>query len=107
MVATPSSTTFDDLRTSVSGPVLEAGQPGYDEFRRVHNGTVDCQPAAIVRCHTTADVVDAVNYGRGAGLELTIRGGGHNVAGRAVCDGGLMIDLAPMKGIFVEPRART
>ncbi|MGH2607890.1 MAG: FAD-binding oxidoreductase, partial [Tepidiformaceae bacterium] len=52
-------------------------------------------------------VVDAVNYGRGAGLELTIRGGGHNVAGRAVCDGGLMIDLAPMKGIFVEPRART
>ncbi|MEX0784107.1 MAG: FAD-binding oxidoreductase [Dehalococcoidia bacterium] len=107
MVATPSSTTFDDLRTSVSGPVLEPGQPGYDEFRLVHNGTVDCQPAAIVRCHTTADVVDAVNYGRAGGLELTIRGGGHNVAGRAVCDGGLMIDLAPMKGIFVDLKART
>ncbi len=107
MVATSSSTTFDDLRASVSGAVLEPGHPGYDEYRLVHNGTVDCQPAAIVRCHTTADVVDAVNYGRAAGVELTVRGGGHNVAGRAVCDGGLMIDLQPMKGIFVDPKART
>jgi FAD/FMN-containing dehydrogenase len=68
---------------------------------------VDCRPSAIVRCHTVADVVDAVNFGRESGLELTVRGGGHNVAGRAVCDGGLMIDLQPMKGIFVDPDART
>jgi FAD/FMN-containing dehydrogenase len=107
MVSTPSSTTFEPLRATLSGALLEPGQPGYDEFRMVHNGTVDCQPAAIVRCHTVADVADAVNFGRGAGLELTVRGGGHNVAGRAVCDGGLMIDLAPMKGIFVDAKART
>ena len=107
MVAAPSSFTLEDLRAAVSGPVLEPGQPGYDEARLVHNGTVDCHPAAIVRCHTVADVIDAVNYGRGAGLELTVRGGGHNVAGRAVCDGGLMVDLAPMKGIFVDPGKRT
>ncbi len=107
MAAISERPTLNDLRASVSGSVLEPGQLGYDEARLVHNGTVDCQPVAIVRCHTVADVVDAVNHGRDAGLELTVRGGGHNVAGRAVCDGGLMIDLVPMKGIFVDPGKRT
>ncbi len=107
MVATPASRTLDDLRAAVSGPVLEQGQPGYDDARQVQNGMIDCRPMAIVRCHTVADVVDAVNYGRAARLELTVRGGGHNVAGRAVSNGGLMIDLQPMKGIFVDPAKRT
>lgn len=96
-----------ELRSTVSGGVLEPGDAGFDEARRVHNGFIDCEPAAIVRCHTVADVIDAVNYGRDSGLTLTIRGGGHNVAGRAVCDGGLMIDLSPMKGVFVDPVKRT
>jgi len=98
---------LNDLRTALSGPVLEPGQPGYDEARQVHNGFIDAAPAAIARCITVADVIDAVNTGREGGFEITVRGGGHNVAGRAVCDGGLMIDLSWMKGIYVDPRART
>lgn len=96
-----------ELRNAVSGGVLEPGDAGFDEARRVHNGFIDCTPAAIVTCVTVADVIDAVNYGRDNGLTLTIRGGGHNVAGRAVCDGGLMIDLSAMKGVFVDPVNRT
>ena len=96
-----------DLRIAVSGGVMEPGDAGFDEARRVHNGFIDCTPAAIVTCLTIADVIDAVNYGRDNGLTLTIRGGGHNVAGRAVCDGGLMIDLSSMKGVFVDPVNRT
>ncbi|MEO8539977.1 MAG: FAD-binding oxidoreductase [bacterium] len=103
MSTAPTISSLAELRSIVSGGVLEPGDDGFDEARRVHNGFIDCQPAAIVQCHTIADVIDAVNYGRDSGTTLTIRGGGHNVAGRAVCDGGLMIDLSPMKGIFVDP----
>jgi hypothetical protein len=87
----------------LSGPVLVPGDPGYDAARRVHNGLIDRRPAAIARCLHTADVADAVNFGRSEGLEISVRGGGHNVAGKAVSDGGLMIDLALMKGIHVDP----
>jgi FAD/FMN-containing dehydrogenase len=86
-----------------SGPVLAPGDPGYDEARRVHNGLIDKRPAVIARCLHTADVADAVNFGRSEGVEISVRGGGHSVAGRAVTDGGLMIDLSLMKGIHVEP----
>lgn len=98
---------LNDLRTSMSGPVLAPGEAGFEDARLVHNGYIDCAPTAIARCFTVADVVDAVRFGRGAGLEITVRGGGHNVAGRAVCDGGLMVDLSAMKGIFVDPKNRT
>jgi FAD/FMN-containing dehydrogenase len=91
------------LGAALSGPVLVPGERGYDAARRVHNGLVDRRPAAIARCMQTADVVDAVNFGRSEGLEISVRGGGHNVAGMAVSDGGLMIDLALMKGIHVDP----
>ena len=87
----------------LSGPVLAPGDPGYDEARRVHNGLIDKHPAVIARCLHTADVVDAVNFGRSEGLEISVRGGGHSVAGKAVTDGGLMIDLSLMKGIHVDP----
>ena len=80
---------------------------GYDEARQVQNGMIDRRPAVIARCGGTADVVTAVGAARQSGLEVSIRGGGHNVAGKAVTDGGLMIDLAPMKGIHVDPAART
>jgi FAD/FMN-containing dehydrogenase len=96
-----------ELREAFSGQVLTPGEPGYDEARRIHNGLIDKRPAAIARCTNTADVVDAVNLGREAGLEISVRGGGHNVAGKAVTDGGLMIDLALLKGMHVDPAART
>ena len=105
-----SSVTSEDcvqlLAEVLSGQVLAPGDPGYDEARRVHNGLIDKHPAAIARCLHTADVVDAVNFGRSEGLEISVRGGGHNVAGRAVTDGGLMIDLSLMKGIHVDPARR-
>ena len=91
------------LGEALSGPVLAPGDPGYDAVRRVHNGLIDRHPAIIARCVHTADVVDAVRFGRSEGLEISVRGGGHNVAGRAVTDGGLMIDLSLMKGIHVDP----
>jgi FAD/FMN-containing dehydrogenase len=105
----PSVTTPDSvqpLRDALSSQVLTPGDRGYDEARRVHNGLIDKHPGVIARCMHTADVVDAVNFGREKGLEISIRGGGHNVAGKAVTEGGLMIDLSPMKGIHVDPVRR-
>src|SRR5947207_4233644 len=106
------STTLDsalvaELAGRVSGPVLGPRDAGYDAARAVHNGLVDRRPALIVRCWTTNDVVEALALARREGLEVSIRGGGHNVAGRAVTDGGLMIDLAEMKGISVDPERST
>jgi len=97
----------DELRTAFSGRILEPGEEGYDEARLVHNGLIDRRPALIAQCRNTADVVDALNHARAAGLDVCIRGGGHNVAGRAVADGAVMIDLSPMKGIHVDPVRRT
>jgi FAD/FMN-containing dehydrogenase len=96
-----------NLSERISGAVLARHDPGYDEARAVHNGLVDRKPALIVRCLTTDDVVAALAFARRAQLEVSVRGGGHNVAGRAVADGGVMIDLALMKGITVDPTART
>ena len=84
-----------------SGQWLQPGDSGYEERRRVHNGLIDKRPAAI------ADIVAAVGMARTLGLEVSVRGGGHNVAGRATIDGGLMIDLSPMKGVFVDVCAGT
>ena len=91
----------------ISGEVLRPGDPGYEKARRIHNGMIDKRPAVIVRCRTAADVVAAVASAQGSGLEISVRGGGHNVAGRAVCDGGLMVDLSLMKSTDVDPQART
>lgn len=96
-----------DLAAQVSGPVLRPGDAGYDAARAVHNGLIDRRPAVIVRCRKASDVVAALALARGAGLEVSIRGGGHNVAGRAVTDRGVMVDLAEMKRIDVDPDART
>jgi len=97
----------DDLGTRISGRVLAPGAPGYDEARAVHNGLVDRRPALIVRCRTADDVVAALELARDAGLDVSVRGGGHNVAGRAVADGAVMIDLAEMKAIAVDPQRGT
>jgi FAD/FMN-containing dehydrogenase len=105
MAGTIAPDRVDQLRLMCTGPVLVEGDAGYDDARAVHNGLVDKRPGVIVRCRNTADIADAVRFARDADLEISVRGGGHNVAGRAVTDGGLMIDLQPMKGVLVDPAA--
>jgi FAD/FMN-containing dehydrogenase len=95
-----------DLAGRVSGRVLAPEDPGYDEARAVHNGLIDKRPAVIVRCRTSEDVVAALAFARAEGLDVSVRGGGHNVAGRAVTQGGVMIDLAEMKAIAVNAAER-
>ena len=92
---------------SFTGQLLLPTDHGYDDRRRVHNGLIDRRPAVIARCHGVVDIVEAVRLARTLALEVSVRGGGHNVAGRAVVDRGLMIDLSPMKGIHVNIGART
>src|SRR3954471_22321230 len=95
-----------ELCATFSGLLLRPADVGYEQARRVHNGLVDKRPALIAQCRGVADVVDAVNLTRKLGLEVAVRGGGHNVAGRATIDGGLVIDLSPMKGIYVDAKNR-
>jgi len=90
-----------------SGSVLLPGDDGYETARRVHNGMIDRHPSVIARCVGTADVVNALDFAVKHDLEIAVRGGGHNVAGRAVCDDGIVLDLSAMKGAHVDPRART
>ena len=95
------------LRQTVRGSVLAPEDPGYDEARSIWNGLIDRRPALIVQCSGAADVVDAVNFAREQGLDLSIKAGGHNVAGNAVNDGGIVIDLSQMRGVTVDPATRT
>jgi len=95
------------LAAGFKGQVLRPADIGYEEARKVHNGLVDKRPALIARCHGVSDVVAALDLARKLGLEVAVRGGGHNVAGRATIDGGVMIDLSPMKGVVVDPKGRT
>lgn len=88
------------------GTLLQSGDTGYDEARRVHNGLINKRPALIAQCRNTSDVADAIRLAQRLGLEVAVRGGGHNVAGRATIDGGVMIDLSPMKGIKVDAERR-
>ena len=101
------SALLDDLAGRISGRVLRPADDGYDATRRVHNGLVDRTPAVIIRCRSAADVAAGVRFARAAGLDITVRGGGHNVAGRAVADDAVMIDLAEMKGTEVDAEAHT
>jgi len=101
------SDTVKEISPTFSGPLLQPGDPGYEEVRRVHNGLIDKRPALIARCRGVADVVDAVRLARAQRLEVAVRGGGHNPAGRATIDGGVMIDLSLMKGVVVDPKARS
>jgi FAD/FMN-containing dehydrogenase len=103
----PDSALLDELSGRVSGRVLRPTDDGYDAARRVHNGLVDRAPAVIVRCRSAADAAAGVRFARAAGLDVSVRGGGHSVAGRAVVDGAVMIDLAEMKGTSVDADART
>jgi FAD/FMN-containing dehydrogenase len=102
-----SSETIDQLRAGFRGHLIQPGDPEYAEARLVFNGLIDRQPALIARCHGTADVVAAVNFAREQGLVVSVRGGGHNVAGNAVNDGGIVIDLSAMRAVVVDPEKKT
>ncbi len=96
-----------ELTQTFIGPVILPDAAAYDEVRRIHNAEIDRRPAVIARCRGMADIADAILFARAQGLEITVRGGGHNVGGRAVADGAMMIDLSLMKGIHVNAADRT
>src|SRR5438876_1408290 len=91
------------FQEGLRGPVLRPGDPGYDDARALWNGLIDRRPALIAQCSGAADVVDAVNFAREHDLLVSVKAGGHNVAGNAVNDGGLVIDLSHMRGVHVDP----
>ena len=102
-----SQSALEELRSAVRGRVLAPADATYDEGRQIFNAMIDHRPALIARCTGAADVVACVQFARASGLAVSARGGGHNTSGRAVVDGGLMIDLSPMKGCRVDPARRT
>jgi len=108
MIATePAAVDTTQLRTQFRGALVRPGEEGYDEARRVWNGAIDRRPALIARCAGADDVVEAIRFARERELAVSVRGGGHSVAGHGVCDGGLMLDLSLMKSVRVDPGART
>jgi FAD/FMN-containing dehydrogenase len=107
--AVPEVTTTDlkRLRDSLHGPLILPGDEAYDEARSIWNGAIDRRPACVARCTGVADVVAAVRFARERDLEIAVRGGGHSVAGTAVCDDGIVIDLSAMRAVSVDPVGRT
>jgi FAD/FMN-containing dehydrogenase len=102
-----SAPTIEQLREQVRAAVIAAGDPGYDDARAVHNGMFDRRPRVIVQAEQVADVIATVNFARDAGLDLSVRGGGHSAPGFGTCDDGVVLDLGPMRHVHVDPRART
>ncbi len=100
-------TSIEEFRAGLRGQLVSPGDGGYEAARKVWNGLIDRHPAIIVRCADESDVVSAVNYARANHLLVAVRGGGHNVAGFATCDGGIVIDISALKGIEVDVAART
>jgi FAD/FMN-containing dehydrogenase len=96
-----------ELKPRLRGELIQPGDPTYETARKVYNGMIDRRPALIARCADVADVVAAVNFARGQGLPLAVRGGGHNGPGLGTVDDGLVIDLSAMRGVRVDPDART
>jgi len=102
-----SESAVSDFKESLRGALLQPGDAGYDDARKIWNGMIDRRPALIACCCGIADVINSVNFARTHGLLVAVRGGGHNIAGNAVCDGGLMINLSAMKSVRVDPVRRT
>src|SRR5512140_1593207 len=97
---------IEELKSGCKGEILLPGNGAYESARKIWNAMIDKRPAVIARCVTTSDVVRAVNFARDAGLALAVRGGGHNIAGNALCDDGLVVDLSKMKAAHVDPARR-
>ena len=100
------ATKIETLKHSIKGETLLPGSEAYESARRIWNAMIDKRPALILRCSSTSDVVHAANFARDSGLLLAVRGGGHNIAGNALCDDGIVIDLSQMKAAHVNPGAR-
>ena len=100
-------TTIEKFKASLGGELIQPDDEGYDDARKVWNAMIDKRPALIAQCSGTADVITAVNFAREQGVLLSVRGGGHNIAGTALCDDGLTIDLSGMKGLHVDLKTRT
>src|ERR1700674_2787922 len=98
----PSAADIADFRANLRGRLLPPGDGGHDSARLVWNGMIDRRPAFIAQCYGVADVIASVNFACSHSLLPAVRGGGHNVAGYAVCEGGLMIDLSPMNAVRVD-----
>ncbi|HKF55285.1 MAG TPA: FAD-binding protein, partial [Blastocatellia bacterium] len=94
------------LKSSFKGEILLPGDEAYEGARKIWNAMIDKHPAVIARCLGASDVVDAVNFARDSGLMLAVRGGGHNIAGSALCDDGIVIDLSKMRQATVDPGNR-
>ena len=106
--ATPlAASAYDELEETIHGQVLGPEDDGYDEASEVWNGMIEKRPAVIVRCAGAADAMTAVAFARAHDLPIGVKGNGHNVAGNAVCDDGLTIDLSGMTAVRVDPTART
>ncbi len=101
-----SPSAIEKFKASLRGALLRPGEPGYDDARKIWNGMIDKRPALIARCSGASDVIQCVNFAREQNLIVSVRGGGHNISGNAVCDDGLMIDLSSMKGLRVDPAHR-
>src|SRR2546423_15508148 len=99
--------TIEAFRRGFCGQALLPGDAGYDSARRIWNASIDKHPGLIARCSDTADVVRAVKFSRANNLLVAVKSGGHNVAGRALCNDGIVIDLSAMNGVSVDPELRT
>ena len=98
---------LENLRQAFRGELMQSGHPGYEAARRVWNGNIDRRPALIARCTGVADVQRAVEFAQRHGVRVSVRGGGHSAPGYGTNDGGVVIDMSPMKGIRVDPQRRT
>ena len=107
MTTTARPALFDSLSSALRGPVIQPGDEGYDGARAVYNAMIDRRPAAIAECSDVADVMTAVRFARENGLTVAVRGGGHNAGGLGVWDDALVIDLSAMRGVTVDPEAKT
>ncbi len=101
------STTLEQLRDRVTGPVTTPGDDGYEDARRVHNFMIDAHPAAVVTCTSAADVAAVVDHAREAGADLAVRGGAHSVPGFGTADDAVVADLSGMRGVAVDPGSAT
>jgi FAD/FMN-containing dehydrogenase len=94
------------LREAITGSIISPADPDYDQARTVWNGMIDRYPALVARCATAGDIIAAMAFASAHDLPVAVRGGGHSVAGHSTCDGGIVIDLSPMKQIDIDPVAR-
>ncbi|MDH4032872.1 MAG: FAD-dependent oxidoreductase, partial [candidate division Zixibacteria bacterium] len=99
--------TLDELQARLQGDLITPGEPGYDESRTIWNGMIDRSPGLVSRCLGAADVVASVHFAREHNLLLSVRGGGHNISGLALCDGGMTIDMSGMRGVWVDSNAES